>query len=108
MANNPGGAKMKKILLTVFILTLLAVSQAGILYTNITEASDKLPLTADSPSKLGVSSAFSLLGLITVGDMGLKAAMDNGGINKIYAVDKEDNFYLFGAVYTGKLKVYGE
>ena len=69
----------------------------GNIYTEI-----KSPVAAGeggSYSKVGVSKATSVLGLVATGDASIKAAMENGGITRIKYVD-----------YSSKniLGVYGE
>ena len=84
--------------LMFFVSGCANVLPTGILYTEV-----KAPIGAGadnvSYSKVGVSQATSILGLVATGDASIKAAMENGGIKKIKYVD-----------YSAKniLGVYGE
>jgi predicted small secreted protein len=64
----------------------------GQIYTDI-----KSPVAVGeggSGSKMGMSKATSILGLIATGDASIKAAMQNGGITKIKYVDYESKSIL--------------
>ncbi|GBR73892.1 putative TRL super family protein [Candidatus Termititenax aidoneus] len=79
---------MRKILLATTVALALLVSQsfAGLLFSNVTT-----PLIATGstavPDKTGVASSYTILGLITVGDAGVKAAAENGEIKEVVYVD---------------------
>ncbi|GBR76401.1 putative TRL super family protein [Candidatus Termititenax persephonae] len=79
---------MKKNLLIMTIGLALLVSQsfAGLLFSNVT-----VPVIATGstavPDKTGLASSYSILGLITIGDAGVKAAVENGGITEVVYVD---------------------
>lgn len=86
-------------LVALFLLSGCAcVMPTGVLYTEV-----KSPVAAGaegvSYSKMGVSKATSILGLIATGDASIKAALDDGKITRIKYVD-----------YSSKniLGIYGE
>jgi hypothetical protein len=77
----------------------------GFIYTEI-----KSPVAAGEPgaySKVGVSKATSILGMVATGDASIKAAMENGKISRIRFVDYESKniLGLFGEYTT---TVYGD
>ncbi len=77
----------------------------GLVYTNV-----KGPIAATDNtvgSKVGTSSAKSILGIIGTGDASIDAAAKNAGITKISHVDYETKSIL-GIVATVKIHVYGE
>jgi hypothetical protein len=60
-----------------------------------------------SYSKVGVAESTSILGLVATGDASIKAAMANGGINKVKYVDyKAKN--ILGVYGTYTTTVYGD
>lgn len=82
----------------------------GSLFTSVRSPVQNLGLTLDAtakPTKKGVASAASVLGLIATGDASVDAAMKNGGITRIHHVDHEVNSFLF--IYASDTTiVYGE
>jgi hypothetical protein len=58
-------------------------------------------------SKEGTAEAKSYLGLVSVGDASIKAAMDKVGITKIHHVDYHSHSIL-GIIATYTVTVYGE
>lgn len=84
---------MKKSL-GLLIVTGILFSQAfaGIFFTNTT-----IPLTATGAkvavNKVGYASSYSIFGLVTFGDAGVKAAAENGNVGEIAYVDS--NFVAF-------------
>jgi hypothetical protein len=60
-----------------------------------------------SYSKVGMSKATSILGIVATGDASIKAALENGNINKIKFVEYESKNILgiYGEYTT---KVYGD
>jgi hypothetical protein len=79
---------MRKALLITTIALALLVSQsfAGLLFSNVTAPVIATGSTA-VPDKTGTASSYSILGLITIGDAGVKAAAENGGITEVVYVD---------------------
>lgn len=76
----------------------------GLIYTD-----QKAPLFpgGEDGSKVGKSSAHSVLFLVGWGDSGMKKAMENGGIKEIRHSDyRVENYLLFYQRYT--TIVYGE
>jgi hypothetical protein len=104
---------MKRVSLLVLVLFLAVMLNGcatpfpyGIVYTEI-----KSPVAAGdggvSYSKVGVSKATSILGLVATGDASIKAAAAEGGITKIKYVDYEaKNILGFIGNYT--TTVYGD
>ena len=94
----------------IFLLTGCAMMNSaapvsGFLYTGV-----KGPVTATagpSYSKVGQSSATSILGIIATGDASIDAAMKNGNITKIHHVDYKVDSVL-GLFVTYTVFVYGE
>lgn len=77
----------------------------GAIYTDV-----QAPVTATSnenATKMGESSATSILGIVATGDASIQAAAANAGITKIHHVDyKAKSILCFWAKYT--TTVYGE
>jgi len=96
-------------ILVVIGLQGCAVGRApvtGFLFSNV---SGPIIATAnpDKPTKVGKSSAKSVLGLIARGDASIEAAMKNGGITKIHHVDYKTTV-LFGVLAQTTTIVYGD
>lgn len=93
-------------LLAVFLLSGCAsVLPSGIVYTEA-----KLPIAVGEPgaySKVGVSKATSILGLVATGDASIKAAMENGRITKVKYVDY-DAKNILGIYGEYTTTVYGD
>lgn len=101
---------MKKI----FILLLLAMvvmfsipakeAKAGLFYTNVT-----LPVSGNcitGKEKVGTAKATTILGLVSTGDAGIKAASQDGNIKDIHYVDQQvESIFIFFIKRT--TKVYG-
>ena len=102
----------KKILGLVLLMTLVATpaNAIGLFYTNAT-----YPLMATGVKttksidclKKGEASAKSILGIIELGDAGVKAATKNGDLKQVYYIDvhQKSIFVFFKKVTT---LVYGE
>jgi hypothetical protein len=81
---------------------------AGI-YTNI-----EAPLDLDSAGgkaigpKRGEASTIAVLGLVAVGDAGVKAAAQQGGITRVNHLDYHFQSYVFGAFAKYTTVAYGE
>jgi len=89
---------------------LLIAGCAGVLPNGIFYTEVKLPAAAGSGeisyTKIGISKATSFLGLIATGDASIKAAVENGKIDKIKYVDYSvKNTFGFGEYTT---TVYGD
>jgi len=87
----------------------------GTLFTNVKapESASTLALRTGNmdkvgTSKKGASSASAFLGLISVGDASIQAAMENGGITQIHHVDYETTLILGGVFHRLTTIVYGE
>lgn len=59
-------------------------------------------------TKRGEASAIAVFGLISSGDAGIQAAMQNGGITQIHHVDYDTTLVLFGLFHKLTTIVYGE
>ncbi len=78
---------------------------SGFVYVGV-----KAPVTATShtaSTKVGTSSATSILGWFAFGDASIDAAAKSGGITKIHHVDEESTAVL-GIFAKYKVYVYGE
>lgn len=103
---------MKK---SIFILLLVvgfaitmsscSVGMVGAIYTDYTAPTIATANTVGT--KVGESSSFDVLGLVSIGDGGIAEAAKNGGITKISHVDTKTTsiLHLFTSV---KTYVYGE
>lgn len=78
---------------------------SGVWYSN--QSGPVIATGEHAPSKVGVSKAESILGLVGQGDASISAAMENGGITKIHHVDFHTKSIL-GIVATSKIMVYGQ
>ncbi len=102
--------KISFLILVLFVAVMLNGCASpfphGILYTEI-----KAPVAVGdggiSYSKMGVSKATSILGLIATGDCSIKAAAANGGIKTIKYVDYDakNTLGIYGEYTT---TVYGD
>ena len=83
----------------------VASQVTGSIYTDV-----KAPLSAASNtggSKIGSSTASSLLGLFAMGDASIETASKNGGIKKVQHVDYHSTSIL-GIYSTFTVMVYGQ
>ena len=102
---------MNKIMAALIVLAVIGVSgclsppspMTGAFYLDIT---DVKAVGSTKGTRTGTACMTSLLGLITTGDSGIKAAQEAGGITNISAVDYSSYqvFSLFGKYCT---VVYG-
>ncbi len=104
-------AKRTSLLAIVLVAAFLLAGCAsywphGILYTDV-----KGPAAVGSEgfsySKVGVAKATSVLGLVATGDCSVKAAMENGKINKVKYVDYQAKSVI-GLVGEYTTTVYGD
>lgn len=108
---------MRKRSLSLLLVVLLAVTLlygcAGVRspVTNgfiVTAVQGPVGITqADTYSKTGTSSCNSILGLVSLGNASIEAAMKDGGITKIHHVDHK-SFSLLGLYAKFTTIVYGE
>jgi hypothetical protein len=95
-------------LLTACVTAPVVPPLAGI-YTNI-----EAPLDLDSAGgkaigpKRGEASTIAVLGLVAVGDAGVKAAAQQGGITRVNHLDYHFQSYVFGAFAKYTTVAYGE
>ena len=90
----------------VSALVLLFLSSC--IYTDV-----KFPLDLDvwetkMGTKVGVSSSYSILWLVSWGDAGVKKAAENGDIKVINHLDAAVESYLFGAYMRVDTIAYGD
>lgn len=86
-------------------------SPHGFLQTNVTVPAQNLAVALDAtaqPTKVGVSTAQAVLGLMASGDASVNAAMKAAGITRVHHVDHSVNSLLGGAWFEAKTIVYGE
>jgi hypothetical protein len=116
--------KKRGFCLLIFLVCFLIVSgcaikgpmpPAGALFTKVQapESAATLALRTGNMDKVGTSkrgeaSATAVLGLISVGDASIQAAMINGGITKIHHVDYDTTLVLSGLFHRLTTIVYGE
>ena len=80
----------------------------GAFFTGTTFPSgDKVKLDAETASKQGRSSCYSIFALVAFGDCSINSAMKHGGITKIHHVDSKSTNFLF-FMYRYDTIVYGE
>ena len=99
------GCLMAVMLLGLFLSGCATPYPYGALYTEI-----KAPVSATgnvSYSKVGVSKATSVFGLVATGDCSIKAAVENGGIRTVKYVDYEAKNIL-GIIGEYITTVYGD
>lgn len=107
--------------LTVLVVMLLAVTMfsgcamvmtpigVGAWYTDVKAPQIAASVNYDATgfAKVGSATASNILGLITMGDAGIQAAMTNGKITKVHHVDYKATSIL-GLYATYTVYVYGE
>lgn len=101
---------MKKIIVSVLLLSILLVVGAsaapfGLFYTDVKEpvAASSLP----SYSKTAQSGNFSVLGLFALGDSSAEKIAKNAGITKIKHIDKH-TFSILSIFISETFTVYGD
>ena len=96
-------------ILSAGCVTAPVVPPMGALYSKI-----EAPLDLNSAGgkvigeRRGESSSIAILGLVAVGDAGLKAAAEEGGLTRITHVDYKLKNVLFGAYAKFTTVAYGE
>jgi hypothetical protein len=99
---------MRKAFISTLVLTLLTSQLcAGLLFSNVTTPVIATGSTA-VPDKVGTASSCSILGLITIGDAGVKAAAENGGITEVVYVDSNTISLPFFALIIQTTQVSGK
>ena len=95
---------MKKILVLALLLGFTGIANAGIFYTDVTQPVSGNCFTGCE--KCGISKEKSVLGLVSIGDAGIKAACQDGDIKQIHYVEQhiKSVFIFFRDITT---KVYG-
>ena len=101
---------MKKLVGIVLIAVLVAgcasVRPKGYLYTNLT-LPDNVGDQDLSGAKVGVSECMSILSLVAMGDAGINAAMENGGVKQVKYIDWHGDSIL-GLIGNYSCTVYGD
>ncbi|MBL8900541.1 MAG: TRL-like family protein [Planctomycetes bacterium] len=97
-------------------LTVLARGSAALalllapscIYTNVVTTLDEDVDATPVATKRGESTARSFLWLVALGDAGLQAAAQNGGLTKMHSADVQYVSVLFGLYFSRTTIVYGE
>ena len=102
--------KIISIILFLFVISMMTSCSHGVyggLYTGI-KTPGQITDHKEGVSKVGISSAMSVLGLFAVGDASIQTAMENGGITKVHHVDYKTRSVLFLIYNSTTTIVYGE
>jgi hypothetical protein len=99
-----------KPLRTLLIAPLLCLSLTlgGCIYSHVRRPLDLDLQETQLGSKVGTSSARSILWLVAWGDAGTEAAAKQGGITTLKHMDMEYTFVLFGLYAQVTTIVYGD
>lgn len=84
---------------------------AGIGYTKVRAPAQFLSVPVENTAgtkKVGKASVTAFLGLVSLGDSSIKAAMTEGEITKIHHVDYEIEHFLYAIFAKQTTIVYGE
>ena len=95
----------KIIRVTFFVLML---SLGGCLYANVKTPLDQDLNQTELGSKIGRSNAYSILGLVSWGDAGTRAAAMDGDLKVINHMDVEYYIILLGLYTRRTTIVYGD
>lgn len=88
--------------------TVVPSPVSGFIFTNVSYPMAELDQTNEAQSsKTGTANAFSLFGLLAIGDASLAAAQKDGNIQKIHHVDIRATSVL-GIFANYQIIVYGE
>ena len=106
---------MQKIKMLVCLLVVVTFMSSCAMLTKtplngglFTDVKSPVAVTGNSgSSKVGVSSAVSILGLVALGDASTDAAAKKAGITKIHHVDQHGTS-IIGLFASYKIYVYGE
>ncbi|MDR1951993.1 MAG: TRL-like family protein [Elusimicrobiota bacterium] len=109
---------MKKVIVIVFLglvflgfngCILYSNEPVGLIYSNVTKASPETRVVTNNVgSKIGVSKAHSILGLVATGDYGIARAASKAGITKISSVDIQVKNIILGIYTSYTIIVTGE
>jgi hypothetical protein len=80
---------------------------SGCIYMNVKSPLDTDLNRTQLGTKVGVSEAYSVLGLVAWGDAGTAAAAKNGGLTEINHADREVFVILFGVYARERTILYG-
>ena len=97
--------KLTRLFLAALVTMLLFT---GCLYSHVKAPYDTHLDKAAIGPKQGVSSAYSVLWLVSWGDQGIAAAAKNGGIKTVTHMDQEVFSVLFGLYVKTSTIAYGE
>ncbi len=70
------------------------------LFVSVTRPTGLVKTVNCANKKTGESSYFTFLGLVTMGDGGIKAAMDNGKLTKLHHMDIKNSNWFIGYTIT--------
>jgi hypothetical protein len=87
---------------------LLLLVAPSCIYTNVVTTLDEDVENTPVATKRGEATARSFLWLVAVGDAGLQAAAQNGGLTKMHSADVQYVSVLFGLYFSRTTIVYGE
>jgi len=79
----------------------------GCIYMNVKSPLDTDLNRTQLGTKVGVSEAYSVLGLVAWGDAGTEAAAKQGGLTEINHADREVLVILFGVYARERTILYG-
>lgn len=85
----------KSILVTLLAALCTSCSPVGSIYTNVTMPHS---VTSAPGNKIGKSSAFSVMGIVAVGDASVCKAKMNGNITTVSSVDEKSQVLLMGVL----------
>ena len=104
---NKNKKTMKKYFAIVAVALMTAASFSSCCSVNYPQYSSATPAIG---SKVGEASSKTILGFIGKGGpkATLKDAADNGGITKIYHVERTEKIYFLGIVQKHTTRVYGD
>lgn len=100
-------AQIRKALQAASLL-LTCLTLNGCLYSNIRFPLDDDLWETKMGSKVGVSSNYSVLWLVSWGDAGVYKAVENGGLTVVNHMDMGVESYLFGLYLRRDTIVYGD
>ena len=107
MQTNKGNYRiLRKALLCLCFLLGLMVS--GCAYSNVVMPLDTNMAKTELGSKIGKSSAKSVLYLVAWGDAGVAKAAENGGLTTVNHLDRESLVVFFGLYTEVTTIAYGD
>ncbi|MFN0207958.1 MAG: TRL domain-containing protein [Planctomycetota bacterium] len=99
--------KLKNVTLALCAI-MLPLVLSGCLYSHVRHPLDLDLHETRLGTKVGESTARSILWLFAWGDAGTQAAAQQGNLTKLYHMDTEITFILFGLYASSTTIVYGD